>query len=62
MEARNRVGIELSYLPAQATQAGGISSLEWILRILKSLKIRALYSVQTLYIFKTYRLMAYFYQ
>jgi hypothetical protein len=45
MGARNQVGIGLSYrLPArQATQTGGIGSLESILGLLKSLKIRAQY-------------------
>ncbi len=39
MGARNRVG--LSYVPArQATQPGGVGSLEAILGLLKSLKIR----------------------
>ncbi len=41
MGARNRVGIGLSFLPRQATQPGGIGSLESILGVLKSLKIRA---------------------
>jgi hypothetical protein len=45
MGARNRVGIALSrnsvVIPArQATQPGGISSLQSIFRLLKSLKIR----------------------
>jgi hypothetical protein len=42
MGARNRVGIELSYRPRQAAQPGGIGSLESIIGLLKSLKIRAL--------------------
>jgi hypothetical protein len=40
MGARNRVGIGLPYRPP-ATQAGEIDSLESILGLLKSLKIRA---------------------
>jgi hypothetical protein len=40
MGARNEVGIGLSYRPA--TQSGEIGSLESILGLLKSLKIRAL--------------------
>jgi hypothetical protein len=46
--ARNRVGIWLSYRPAarlHSTQHGGIGSLESILGLLKSLKIRALFAV-----------------
>ncbi len=44
--ARNRVGIGLSYRPTrQATQAGGIVSLKWILGLLKRLHIRALYGI-----------------
>ncbi len=39
METRNRVGIGLSYRPAQATLAGGIDSLVSIPGLLKSLKI-----------------------
>jgi hypothetical protein len=42
MWARNRGGIGLSYRPAMATQPGEIGSLESILVLLKSLKIRAL--------------------
>jgi hypothetical protein len=43
MGARNRVGIELSYRPVRLpTQPGGIVSLELILGLLESLKIRAL--------------------
>ncbi len=43
MGAGNRVGIGLSYRPAmQATYAGGIDSLESILGLHKSFKIRAL--------------------
>jgi hypothetical protein len=42
MWARNRVGIGIVVPARQATQPGGISSLESILRLLKSLKIRAL--------------------
>ncbi len=45
MGARNRVGIGLSYWPARGHKAGVIDSLESILGLLKSLKIRALYSV-----------------
>jgi hypothetical protein len=45
MGARNRVGIGLSYWPARGYKAGGIDSLESIFGLLKSLKIRALYSV-----------------
>jgi hypothetical protein len=41
MGARNRVGIGLSY-QRQTTQPGGFYSLESILELLKSLKIRAL--------------------
>jgi hypothetical protein len=41
MGAENRVGIGLSYRPAKVTQSGGIGSLESILGLLKSLKIRA---------------------
>jgi hypothetical protein len=43
MRARNRVGRGLLYRPARLlTQAYGIDSLELILALLKSLKIRAL--------------------
>jgi hypothetical protein len=46
MGERNRVGIELSYRPARlhvhTTQPGGIGSLESILGLSKSLKIRGL--------------------
>ncbi len=43
LNSLNRVGIGLSYIPArQATQPGGIGSLESILGLLKSLKIQAL--------------------
>ncbi len=47
MGARNRVGIGLSYRLAsrQATQPGEIGSMESILGILKSIKIRARMSV-----------------
>jgi hypothetical protein len=42
MGAGNRVGVGLSYRPARLhTQTGGIGSLESILGLLKSLKIRA---------------------
>jgi hypothetical protein len=42
MGARNRVGIGLSYRPARLhIKPGGIGSLESILGLLKSLKIRA---------------------
>jgi hypothetical protein len=44
MGARNREEIGLSYLARQATLAGGIDSLESVLELLKSLKIRALIS------------------
>jgi hypothetical protein len=45
MGARNREGIGLSYVPArQTTQPGRIGSLEWILGLHKSVKIRALVS------------------
>ena len=46
--ARNRVGTWLSYRPVarqHSTQHGGIGSLESILGLLKSLKIRALFAV-----------------
>jgi hypothetical protein len=46
MGARNRVGIGLSYWARQATQPGGIGSLESIHGLLKSLKIRALVGFQ----------------
>ncbi len=39
--ARNQVGIGLSYRPARLDMFGGIDSLESILGLLKSLKIRA---------------------
>jgi hypothetical protein len=42
MGARNQVGIGYCYRARQATHPGGIGSLEWILGLLKSLKIRAL--------------------
>jgi len=42
MGARNRVGIGFFVPARQATQPGGIGSLESILGLLKSLKIRAL--------------------
>jgi hypothetical protein len=38
--------IDFLKIPAQATSAGGINTLESILGILKSFKIRALYSVR----------------
>ncbi len=41
MGTRNRLGIGLSYTARQATQPGGIDSLESIIWLLKSLKIRA---------------------
>jgi hypothetical protein len=42
MRARNRVGIGLSYRPARLHSLAEFGSLESILRLLKSLKIRAL--------------------
>ncbi len=48
MGARNRIGIGLSYRPHQATQAGGIVSLESSLGLLTSLKIRAQASLNLL--------------
>jgi hypothetical protein len=47
MGTGKRVGIGLSYPAHQATQPGGIGSLESILGLLKSLKIRALLSYST---------------
>jgi hypothetical protein len=49
MGARNRVGIGLSFPARLATQPGGIGSLESILGLLKSLTIRALYSIYMRY-------------
>ncbi len=51
--ARNRVGIKLSYRSRQATQPGGISSLESILGLLKTLKLWLWYFkfLRILYIF-----------
>jgi hypothetical protein len=46
MGARNRVGIIVVVPARQATQPGGIGSLKLILGLLKSLKIRALYSAK----------------
>ncbi len=42
LESGNRVGIELSYRPRQATSAGGMDSLESIPGLLKSLEIPSL--------------------
>ncbi len=47
ISARNRVGLGLSYRPAQAAWAGGNDSWESILWLLKNLKIPPLHKQQT---------------
>ncbi len=53
MGARNLVGIGLSVPARQATQPGGIGSLESILGLLKCLKIRAQLCVYVYFPFQT---------